>query len=98
MIVVFPDYTHLLFYVLHWLWSIYKGARVWFITNSKHSITYLALTQRFLVLLTRRFHIVKYTHSLSYFAAFHLRVCHSLLAMDAFRWGQNLWFVLASFL
>ena len=39
-----------LFNVLCWLWNIYEGAElpsVYFITNTKHCITYLALTQLF---------------------------------------------------
>ena len=58
-------YTHRLFNVLFWLWNIYEGAElpsVYFITNTKHYITYLNLTQLFLVLLTRRLRIVKYTY------------------------------------
>ena len=56
-----------LFNVSCYLWNIYKGAElpsVYFITNSKHCtcITYLAPTQLFPGLLTRMFHIVKYTH------------------------------------
>ena len=42
-----------LFNVLWWLWNIYEGAElpsVYFITNTKHCITYLALTQLFPVL------------------------------------------------
>ena len=52
--------THLaskyrLFNVLCWLWNIYEGAElpsVYFITNTKHCITYLALTQLFPVLVS----------------------------------------------
>ena len=39
-----------LFNVLCWLWNIYEGAElpsVYFITNTKHCITYLALTKVF---------------------------------------------------
>ena len=39
-----------LFNVLCWLWNIYGGAKlpsVYFITNTKHCITYLALTKLF---------------------------------------------------
>ena len=39
-----------LFNVLCWLWNIYEGAEllcVYFITNTKHCITYLVLTQLF---------------------------------------------------
>ena len=41
-----------LFNVLCWLWNICEGAElpsVYFITNTKHCITYLALTQLFSV-------------------------------------------------
>ena len=44
-----------LFNVLRWLWNIYEGAElpsVYFITNTKHCITYLALTQLFPVLVS----------------------------------------------
>ena len=44
-----------LFNVLCWLWNIYEGAElpsVYFITNTKHCITYLALTQLFPVLVS----------------------------------------------
>ena len=44
-----------LFNVLCWLWNIYEGAElpsVHFITNTKHCITYLALTQLFPVLVS----------------------------------------------
>ena len=54
-----------LYYVLYRLWNIYEGAifsSVCFISNTQHSITCLALTQLFPVLLAHRFHIVKYTH------------------------------------
>ena len=54
-----------LFNVLCWLWNIYEGAElliVYFITNTKHCITYLALAQLFPVLLTHRPHIVKYKY------------------------------------
>ena len=46
-----------LFNVLCWLWNVYEGAElgsVYFITNTKHFITYFALTQLFPVLLTHR--------------------------------------------
>ena len=48
--------TYRLFNVLCWLWNIYEGAElpsVYFITNTKHCITYLALTQLFPVLVSR---------------------------------------------
>ena len=66
-----------LFNVLCWLWKIYEGvvSSVYFIINTKHCITDLALTQLFPVLVTSRFHIVKYPHYVA-FAAFHLGVCH----------------------
>ena len=44
-----------LFNVLCWLWNIYEGAElpsVYFIANTKHCITYLALTQLFPVLVS----------------------------------------------
>ena len=44
-----------LFNVLCWLWNMYEGAelpKVYFITNTKHCITYLALTQLFPVLVS----------------------------------------------
>ena len=44
-----------LFNVLCWLWNIYEGAElpsVYFITSTKHCITYLALTQLFPVLVS----------------------------------------------
>ena len=44
-----------LFNVLCWLWNIYEGAEltsVYFITYTKHCITYLALTQLFPVLIS----------------------------------------------
>ena len=66
-----------LFNVLCWLWKIYEGAvsSVYFIINTKHCLTYFALTQLFPVLVTSRFHIVKYTHYVA-FAVFHLGFCH----------------------
>ena len=53
-----------LFNVLCWLWNIYEGAlpSVYFITNTKHCITYLALTQVFPVLV----HILKCTHYVAF--------------------------------
>ena len=47
---VLIDNKYRLFNVLCWLWNIYEGAplpSVYFITNTKHCITYLALTQLF---------------------------------------------------
>ena len=47
--------TYRLFNVLCWLWNIYEGAElpsVYFINNTKHCITYLALTQLFPVLIS----------------------------------------------
>ena len=44
-----------LFNVLCWLWNLYEGAElpsVYFITNTKHCINYLALTQLFPVLVS----------------------------------------------
>ena len=57
------------FNVLCWLWNIYERAElpiVYFITNTKNCITYLALTQLFPVLLTHRSHNVKYTYYVVY--------------------------------
>ena len=54
-----------LFNVLCWLWNISEGAelpRVYFITNTKHCITYLALTQLFPIW----FHILKCTHYVAF--------------------------------
>ena len=76
-----------LFNVLCWLWNIYEGAKlqsVYFINNTKHCITYLALIQLFPVLLTGRFQIVKYTH----YVAFYLGVCHFLLSHGCVHMGQ----------
>ena len=50
-----PPAKYRLFNVLCWLWNIYEGAElpsVYFITNTKHCITYLALTQLFPVLVS----------------------------------------------
>ena len=63
-----------LFNVLCWLWNIYEGAElpsVYFITNTKHCITYLALTQLFPVLVS---HPEMYT----------LHVCSILLHFVSF--------------
>ena len=52
-LVISNDYKYRLFNVLRWLWNIYEGAElpsVYYITNTKHCITYLALTQLFPVL------------------------------------------------
>ena len=54
-----------LFNVMCWLWNIYEGTelpRVYFITNTKQCITYLALTQLLPRLLTHTPHILKYTY------------------------------------
>ena len=59
---------------------------VYFITNIKHCITYLALTPSF--------HILKCTHYIA-FAALRLGVS-IFLVMDAFTW--NKWILLAAFL
>ena len=64
-----PLFKYRLFNVLCWLWNIYEGAKlpsVYFINNTKHCITYLALTPLFPVLLTSRFQIVKYTHYVAF--------------------------------
>ena len=52
----FINCRYRLFNVLCWLWNIYEGAElpsVYFITNTKHCITYLALTQLFPALVSR---------------------------------------------
>ena len=63
---VYPGFAmYRLFNVLCWLWNIYEGAElpsVYFITNTKHCITYLALTQVFPVLV----HILKCTHYVAF--------------------------------
>ena len=51
----FYSIKYRLFNVLCWLWNIYDGAElpsVNFMTNTKHCITYLALTQLFPVLVS----------------------------------------------
>ena len=70
-------------------YGIFYYINVYFITTTKHYISYLSLTQPFPVLLTSRFHIVKYTH----YVAFHLVVCHFFLAMGAF--SSDKWILLA---
>ena len=84
-----------LFNVLCWLWNIYEGAElpsVYFITNTKHCITYLALTQLFPVLVS---HPEMYTVC-SILLHFVLEFCISFLTMDAFTWDK--WILLAAFL
>ena len=79
-----------LFNVLCWLWNIYEGAElpsVYFINNTKHCITCLALTQLFPVLIS---HPEMYT-----LCSFCLGVI-SFLAMDAFAWDK--WILLEAFL
>ena len=79
-----------LFNVLCWLWNIHEGAKlpsVYFINNTKHCITCLALTQLFPVLMTSRFHIVKYTHTVA-FCCILLGVCHFLLSHGCVHMGQ----------
>ena len=52
---LFTGDMYRLFNVLCWLWNIYEGAEllsVYFITNTKYCITYLALTQLFPVLVS----------------------------------------------
>ena len=57
-VLCFADWFHImyrLFNVLCWLWNIYEGAElpsVYFINNTKHCITYLALTKLFPVLIS----------------------------------------------
>ena len=53
--ILWTQFMYRLFNVLCWLWNIYEGAElpsVYFITNTKHCITYLALTQLFPVLVS----------------------------------------------
>ena len=84
-------YKYRLFNVLCWLWNIYEGAEllsVYFITNTKHCLTYLALTQLFPVLLTHLPHIVKYTFYVVFFTAFHLGVYHFVFSHGRVQMGQ----------
>ena len=53
----------------------FGSSLVYFIINTKHCITYLALTKLFPVFMTSWSHIVKYTHYVA-FAAFLLGVSH----------------------
>ena len=79
-----------LFNVLCWLWNIYEGAllpSLYFITDTKHCITYLALTQLFPVLVTSWFHIVKYTHYVA-FSCIYLGVFHFLFSHGCVHMGQ----------
>ena len=88
-------YKYRLFNVLCWLWNIYEGAElpsVYFITNTKHCITYLALTQLFPVLIS---HPEMYTLC-SILLHYVLESLISILAMDAFTWDK--WILLAAFL
>ena len=85
------EYRYRLFNVLCWLWNIYEGAElpsVYFITNTKHCITYLALTKLFPVLVS---HPEMYTFCSSF------RSLISSLAMDAFTWDKWI-LLLAAFL
>ena len=85
--------TKILFNVLRWLWNIYEGAEptVCFIIITKHFKTYLALTQRCLVLLTPRLHIVTYTHYVA-FCCISIRSMSFLFShrCDAFRWDERI--------
>ena len=84
-----------LFNVLCWLWNIYEGSElpsVYFISNTKHCITYLALTQLFPVLIS---HPEMYTLC-SILLHFVKEYLISILAMDAFTWTK--WILLAAFL
>ena len=84
-----------LFNVLCWLWNIYEGAElpsVYFITNTKHCITYLALTQLLPVLVS---HPEMYILC-SILLLFCLGSFISFSAMDAFTWDK--WIILAAFL
>ena len=60
------------------------GYGIYTINNAKHCITFLALSQPFPVLLTSRFHMVKYTHVAEFYKEFVI----SCLAMDAFTWDK----------
>ena len=89
---IFVRFLYRLFNVLCWLWHIFEGAKlpsVYFITSTKH---YLALTQLFHVLLTSRFHIVKYTHCVALPAfcciSFRSLIVISCFVMDAFTWDK----------
>ena len=89
-----------LFNVLCWLFNIYEGVElpsVYFITNTKYCITYLALTQLFPVFWQAGFTSWN-IRIMYYFDAFQLGFCHSFLAMDALTmltWDK--WLLLADF-
>ena len=87
--------TYRLYNVLCWLWNIYEGAElpsVYSITNTKHCITYLALTQLFPVLISHP-EMYKLCSILLHFV---LESIISFLALDAFTWV--IWILLAAFL
>ena len=84
-----------LFNVLCRLWNIYEGAElpsVYFITNTKHYITYLALIHMFPVFVSHPEMYILCSISLHYVEESLI----SFLAMDAFRWAK--WILLAAFL
>ena len=84
-----------LFNVLCLLCNIYEGAQlpsVYFITNTKHCITYLALTHLFSVLIS---HPEMYTLC-SVLLHYVQESLISFLAIDAFTWDK--WILLAAFL
>ena len=84
-----------LFNVLCWLWNIYEGAKlpsVYFINNTKHCITYLALTQLFPLLVS---HPEMYTLC-CILLHFVYESLISILALDTFTWEK--WILLAEFL
>ena len=81
------DYSYRLFNVLCWLWNIYEGAElpsVYFITNTKYCINYLAQTQLFPVLVS---HPEMYTHYM-HFAALRLGVFHFFFSHGGVHMGQ----------
>ena len=82
-----------LFIVLCWLWNIYEGAElpsVYFITNTKHCKTFLALPQLLPVLLTDRLHIMKYT----YYVVFYCISSRSIAIGDKWIYQQHSFFIL----
>ena len=95
MFISFDSFKYRLFNVLGWLWNIYEGAElpsVYFITNTKHCITYLALAQLFPVLVS---HPEMYTVC-SILLHFVYESLISFLALDVFTWDN--WILLAAFL
>ena len=87
--------TYRLFNVLCWLWNIHEGAElpsVYFITSTKHCITYLALTQLLPVLVSHP----EMDTLCSILLHFVWESLISSLARDAFTWDK--WILLAAFL